>query len=84
MSKQVVEYDGIPVGITVPEGNRLKFIAVKFPVIDLDGGFYHDIAELRSAIRSHLERSESEDAFPMSTGGVADRSANTRSAFKAA
>lgn len=83
MSKQVVEYDGIPVGITVADGNRLKFIAVKYPVIELDGGFYSDIAELRSAIRSHLEKSEaSEEAF--SAVRDAMPATGVRNAFNAA
>ncbi|SMD07690.1 hypothetical protein [Rhizobium sp. RU36D] len=84
MSKQVVEYDGIPVGITVPEGDRLKFIAVKYPVIELDGGFYHDIAELRSAISNHLERSDSDDGVSVSASAAAERAGNARNDFKAA
>ena len=36
MQKQVIEYRGEPVGIVVPDEDRLKFIAVKFHVIDLD------------------------------------------------
>lgn len=32
MKKQVIEYAGIPVGITIPDGDRVKFIAVKYPV----------------------------------------------------
>ncbi|MGG7518873.1 hypothetical protein ACQ3G6_13390 [Allorhizobium undicola] len=55
MEKQVIEYAGVPVGIGVPEGNRIKFIAVKFPVIDLDGGLYGNITELRRAIGQHLK-----------------------------
>ena len=36
MQKQVIEYGGEPVGIVVPDEDRLKFIAVKSHVIDLD------------------------------------------------
>ena len=36
MQRQVVEYAGVPVGILVPDSDRLKFIAVKFHVHDLD------------------------------------------------
>ena len=60
MKKQVIEYAGIPVGISVPEGDRLKFIAVKFPVIDLDGATYESIADLRRAIHTHMALSRNE------------------------
>lgn len=84
MSKQVVEYGGVPVGITVPEGNRLKFIAVKFPVIDLDGGYYSDLNELRSAIGRHLQGVEPEGQPEASVAAdVAGRSA-MRNAFNVA
>lgn len=36
MKKQVIEYAGVPVGIVIPDEDRLKFIAVKFHVHDLD------------------------------------------------
>lgn len=84
MSKQVVEYGGIPVGITVPDGDKLKFIAVKYPVIELDGGFYNDIAELRSAIRSHLEKSETSDELGIPTLSMEASNSAGRNAFKAA
>lgn len=58
MEKQVVEYAGIPVGITIPDGNGVKFIAVKFPVIELDGETYENLAELQVAIRNHLEMAD--------------------------
>jgi len=51
MKKQVIEYAGIPVGISVPEGDRLKFIAVKFHVIDLDEHRFGSADEVRLAIR---------------------------------
>ncbi len=35
MKKEVIEYAGVPVGIVIPDENRLKFIAVKFHVHDL-------------------------------------------------
>ncbi len=61
MKKQVIEYAGIPVGITIPDGDRVKFIAVKYPVIDLDGGVYRSVGELQSAIHQHMAKSASED-----------------------
>ena len=84
MSKQVVEYDGVPVGITVSDGDKLKFIAVKFPVIELDGGLYRDLGELRAAIRRHLETSEEPDAIGILAEGAAIAASGLRSAFKAA
>lgn len=84
MSKQVVEYDGVPVGITVTHEDGLKFIAVKYPVIELDGGFYRDIAELRSAIRTHLEKSETEDTFSVLAEGIEAANSGERNAFRAA
>lgn len=63
MEKQVVEYAGVPVGITVPEGDRVKFIAVKFPVIDLDGGTYRNVSELQNAIHRHMQNSPGDQAL---------------------
>lgn len=57
MNKQVIEHAGIPVGIVIPDGDAMKFIAVKFPVIDLDGVRYRDAEEARRAIRRHIEKS---------------------------
>lgn len=56
MNKQVIEHAGVPVGIVIPDGDALKFIAVKFPVIDLDGARYRDADEARIAIRRHIEK----------------------------
>ncbi|MCJ8507033.1 hypothetical protein MUU53_03810 [Rhizobium lemnae] len=58
MQKQVIEYDGIPVGIAVPHSGKLRFIAVKFHVIDLDNGLYTDAGEVRAAIRQHLNMAQ--------------------------
>lgn len=54
MKKQVIEYGGLPVGIAVPHEGRLRFIAVKFPVIDLDNSIHASVGELKAAIRAHL------------------------------
>jgi hypothetical protein len=54
MQKQVIEHDGIPVGIAVPHEDMLRFIAVKFHVIDLDERRYRSVGELKQAIRDHL------------------------------
>ncbi len=51
MQKQVIEFGGEPVGIVIPDENRLKFIAVKFHVIDLDEQRFDTPDDVRSAIR---------------------------------
>jgi hypothetical protein len=50
MEKQVIEYAGEPVGIAVPENGRLKFIAVKFHVMDLDNRVYPSVRDVEMAI----------------------------------
>ncbi len=57
MQRHVIEYGGIPVGIAVPQEGRLRFIAVKFHVIDLDNSLYTDVGAIKAAIRSHLSAS---------------------------
>lgn len=54
MQKQVIEYAGVPVGIVIPEDGRLRFIAVKYHVIDLDNRHFRSVADLKQAIRAHL------------------------------
>ncbi|MGV1872222.1 hypothetical protein [Agrobacterium rosae] len=52
MQKQVIEFAGEPVGIVVPDDNRLKFIAVKFHVHDLDEQRFDSAEDVRVAIRN--------------------------------
>jgi len=47
MKKQVIEYAGVPVGIVVPDQDRLKFIAVKYHVHDLDEQHFRNADEVR-------------------------------------
>lgn len=56
MQKQVIDYAGLPVGIVIPDGDLLKFIAVKYHVIDLDGQRFKSPGDVRVAIRKHLNR----------------------------
>ena len=53
MEKQTIEFEGVPVGIVVPDEDRLKFIAVKFHVIGLDGHHFRNPEEVKMAI-GHL------------------------------
>ncbi len=54
MVKQVIEYAGVPVGIVVPDEDRLKFIAVKFHVHDLDGQHFRSPADVLRAIHEMM------------------------------
>ncbi len=55
MSKQVIVYNGVPVGIAVAQNNNhLRFIAVKFHVIDLDDRVYPSVSDLQAAIHAHV------------------------------
>ncbi len=53
MNKQVIEYGGEAVGVVVPDQDRLKFLAVKYHVWDLDAQRFGSADEARAAIR-HL------------------------------
>jgi len=52
MQKQVIEFGGEPVGIVIPDADRLKFIAVKYHVIDLDEQRFDTPDQVRLAIRN--------------------------------
>ena len=58
MQRQVVEYAGVPVGILVPDANRMKFIAVKFHVHDLDERHFESASDGKAAIRELLDNRE--------------------------
>ncbi len=54
MRKQAIIFNGQEVGIAVPVDNRLKFIAVRFHVIDLDNRVFDTVTEIRRAIAEHI------------------------------
>lgn len=54
MQKQAIVFNGQEVGIAVPVDNRLRFIAVRFNVIDLDNRLFDTAADIRRAIVEHL------------------------------
>lgn len=58
MQRQLIEFGGLPVGIAIPEEGKLRFIAVKFHVIELDNGRYSTASELKAAIGRHIEATE--------------------------
>ncbi|KQV12222.1 hypothetical protein ASC97_13750 [Rhizobium sp. Root1203] len=54
MQRQAIVFNGQEVGIVVPEENRLRFIAVRFHVIDLDNRVFDTLTDIRRAISEHL------------------------------
>ncbi len=84
MEKRVIEYAGVPVGISVPDGDRVKFIAVKFPVIELDGGTYRNIVELQLAIHDHMKKNGGDGQAIFSHAANALSGSPARKAFNAA
>jgi hypothetical protein len=54
MQKQVIEIGGEAVGVLVPDEDRLKFVAVKYSVWDLDSQRFSSADEVRIAIRRLL------------------------------
>ncbi|MBL0375016.1 hypothetical protein JJB09_23660 [Rhizobium sp. KVB221] len=58
MNKQVIEYAGEPVGIAVPEDGGLKFIAVKYHVMDLDDRRFGSVTDVKRSIHSLLKNRE--------------------------
>ncbi len=51
MNKQVIEFGGEAVGVVVPDADRLKFVAVKYHVWDLDSRRFRSADEARVAVR---------------------------------
>jgi hypothetical protein len=65
MQKQVIEIGGEAVGVVVPDEDRLKFMAVKYSVWDLDSQRFSSADEVRLAIRRLLnDPSASTRAMP--------------------
>lgn len=54
--KQVVEFQGVPVGVLIPRDGYLAFMAVKFDVMELDGKSFSSADEAREAIRTHVTK----------------------------
>lgn len=56
MQKQVIEFNGEAVGAVMPEGDRFRFIAVKYGVWNLDGRLFSHPSEARQAVMVHLSK----------------------------
>ena len=54
MQKQVIEIGGEALVVVVPDEDRLKFVAVKYSVWDLDSQRFSSADEVRAAIRRLL------------------------------
>lgn len=50
MEKQVIEHAGQPVGVALHQNGKVKFMAVKYHVMDLDDAIFNSVAELRGAL----------------------------------
>lgn len=55
MQKHVIEHAGIPVGIVIPFEQSLKFVAVKFQVMGLDGQRFDTLVDVRRAVYNYLK-----------------------------
>ncbi len=56
MQKQVIEFNGEPVGAVVPDGDRFRFIAVKYGVWSLDGRLFSLPIEAKQAVTTLLTK----------------------------
>ncbi|WP_276119187.1 MULTISPECIES: hypothetical protein [Pararhizobium] len=63
MSKQVIEFGGEAVGVVVPDAGRLKFVAVKYHVWDLDSRHFRSADEARAAVRQLISGQASRRAM---------------------
>jgi hypothetical protein len=74
MNKQVIEFDGEAVGVVVPDAGRLKFVAVKYHVWDLDSRRFRSADEARAAVSRLMTARDIPDApisLPAAAGGYA-------------
>ncbi|EPE96892.1 hypothetical protein [Rhizobium grahamii] len=62
MQRQAVIFGGQEVGIAVPGEGRLRFIAVRFHVIDLDNQLFDTVTDIHQAIKRHLAVTRSSKA----------------------
>jgi hypothetical protein len=66
MSKPIViEVSGEPLGIVVPSDEGFRFVAVKFPVFDIDGWIFETVDDARVAASDVISRGRSD--LPMAS-----------------
>ena len=68
MQKQVIEFNGEPVGAVVPDGDRFRFIAVKYGVWSLDGLLFSFPVEAKQAVTKLLTETRGPAASPPISG----------------
>ncbi len=68
MQKQVIEFNGEPVGAVVPDGDRFRFIAVKYGVWSLDGHLFSFPIEAKQAVTKLLTEARGPAAGPPMSG----------------
>jgi len=68
MNKQVIEFGGEAVGVVVPDAGRLKFVAVKYHVWDLDSRYFRSADEARAAVRSLMASQSGRQPVPQPPG----------------
>jgi hypothetical protein len=68
MNKQVIEFGGEAVGVVVPDAGRLKFVAVKYHVWDLDSRHFRSADEARAAVRSLMAAQRARQPVSQSSG----------------
>jgi hypothetical protein len=56
MHKQVIEFNGEAVGALMPEGERFRFVAVKYGVWSLDGRLFSRPVEAKRAVMMLLSK----------------------------
>jgi hypothetical protein len=56
MQKQVIEFNGEAVGALMPDGDRFRFIAVKYAVWSLDGRLFSRVSEARRAVMALMSK----------------------------
>ncbi len=82
MKKQVVEFGGEAVGALVPDNGKLRFIAVKYSVWNLDGTLYPSLASARAAVDTVLTKGrERTAAMPLASFWVPQQGEPDESQF---
>ncbi|WP_156386879.1 MULTISPECIES: hypothetical protein [unclassified Rhizobium] len=62
MKNQAIVHGMEAVGVLMPDGDRFRFIAVKFSVWALDGSLYDTPAEAQAAVQAHFAGARKKEA----------------------
>ncbi|WP_426123635.1 hypothetical protein [Pararhizobium sp. PWRC1-1] len=80
MQKQVIEFNGEAVGALMPDGDRFRFLAVKYAVWSLDGRLFSRAPEARRAVIALLSK-PAERAMPPASFWVPGKGDPSQSQF---